>query len=952
MELEDSETIACLVSLTALAMQQPQPICTCVACLFDSEPSAPPSHSFDPSSIPIVYMGAHPPSLFLLNSIQIPFSMFSMCQHDEWGARECDITESDNFTITFSRMRSPPLQHRTEEDRREGEDAGAETRSAPGDLMEQYEDSDLDRPSTSANRRRERFQKHSRNKPGFTSGPPWPRPVHTEAPWAQQVPTQHQELIEKEINHLAAETQCGIGKWRVPAHKKFDDAVKHKMLEGLIVNGLVPSSISTIERRFKLSTSTIGRIMQFYDFGYVLFCIPVSYFGGRHSKPVVLAIGLAVMLTGSFVFSWPHLFAESYSADDDERNYGKCLAEGGPASALLAVANGLEGGSNMTMAQAEALRDCKSDYQPKSALRYVLMFCFAHFLHGIGATPLFTIGVSFIDENVGPALSSLFIGIFYAFAIFGPALGFLAASRFLQLHTDFMHMPPEQWARMMGIEETDPRWVGAWWLGFQVVCVLGALGVFPLLILPKVLPESLKWHRTRLREETLTGPKKRSPECCGMPATAKTAAINGSAAMLHVDEKAASHALADTMPSVKHKGPLWYQLWLDVRHIPIAIYRILTNGSYMLITLAVAVDGLVVTGASSFMSKYLERQFSVAPSKANVLIGCIMVPMAGVGTMLSGFIVQHFRLSCVKTLKFSIGLLLMSLLLTPMYLIYCDHDPLVGMEKHYPGSSDETASMLDSSHLPTLYSQCNSGCDCVETEYHPVCAELSDGTQMSFYSPCFAGCPEQYHPLKKTYNNCSCVPPETKKGFKLVKRGFCESKCTGLFGFLVLFAPLAFCTFAVGVPLIVVVLRTVDYAERSFALGIQWILVRVIGTIPAPVLFGWMFDVSCTHSQKDACSGEEGSCMLYNNKRLADLFLAFSIVGQTIAMILLVCVLLFFAGTMRDDPMPDAAVIPPDEENGGEDGDKEEAQKDEKETIALELHPLATETTALTAVST
>ncbi|GMR30135.1 hypothetical protein PMAYCL1PPCAC_00330, partial [Pristionchus mayeri] len=847
------------------------------------------------------------------------------------------------------------LQQLQQQGEKEGEEAGAETRSAPGDLMEQYEDSE---PSTSANRRRERFQKHSRNKPGFTSGPPWPRPVHTEAPWAQQVPAQHQELIEKEINHLAAETQCGLGKWRPQWLQRF--GTRHWMLfwlcwycaiQGLIVNGLVPSSISTIERRFKLSTSTIGRIMQFYDFGYVLFCIPVSYFGGRHSKPVVLGIGLAVMLTGSFVFSWPHLFAESYSADDDERNYGKCLAiDGGVSSRLGAMDE--SGIGNMTLAKAEALRDCKSDYQPKSALRYVLMFCFAHFLHGIGATPLFTIGVSFIDENVGPALSSLFIGIFYAFAIFGPALGFLAASRFLQLHTDFMHMPPEQWARMMGIEETDPRWVGAWWLGFQVVCVLGALGVAPILILPKVLPESLKWHRTRLREETLTGPKKRSPECCGMPATAKTAAINGSTAMLRVDEKAASHALADTMPSVKHKGPLWYQLWLDVRHIPIAIYRILTNGSYMLITLAVAVDGLVVTGASSFMSKYLERQFSVAPSKANVLIGCIMVPMAGVGTMLSGFIVQHFRLSCVKTLKFSIGLLLMSLLLTPMYLIYCDHDPLVGMEKHYPGSADEAAFDLDPSHLPTLYSQCNAGCDCVETEYHPVCAELADGTQMSFYSPCFAGCPEQYKPLQKVYNNCSCVPPGTKKGFRMVKRGFCESKCTGLFGFLVLFAPLAFCTFAVGVPLIVVVLRTVDYAERSFALGIQWILVRVIGTIPAPVLFGWMFDVSCTHSQKDTCSGEEGSCMLYNNKRLADLFLAFSIVGQTIAMILLVCVLLFFAGTMRDDPMPDAVAVNDDEENGAGEtkDDAEEAPLEEKE--ALELHPLvATETTALTAVS-
>lgn len=30
---------------------------------------------------------------------------------------------------------------------------------------------------------------------------------------------------------------------------------------------------------------------------------------------------------------------------------------------------------------------------------------------------------------------------------------------------------------------------------------------------------------------------------------------------------------------------------LDVRHIPIAIYRILLNGPYMLITLGMAIDG-------------------------------------------------------------------------------------------------------------------------------------------------------------------------------------------------------------------------------------------------------------------------------------------------------------------------------------------------------------------------
>jgi hypothetical protein len=94
--------------------------------------------------------------------------------------------------------------------------------------------------------------------------------------------------------------------------------------------------------------------------------------------------------------------------------------------------------------------------------------------------------------------------------------------------------------------------------------------------------------------------------------------------------------------------------------------------------------GLIVTGASTFMSKYLERQFGVAPSKANMLIGAIMVPMAGIGTMLSGFVIQHFRLSCVRTLQFCIALLVCSLLFSPMYFIYCDHDQLVGIERHYP----------------------------------------------------------------------------------------------------------------------------------------------------------------------------------------------------------------------------------------------------------------------------
>uniref|UniRef100_A0A0N4ZTM8 Solute carrier organic anion transporter family member n=1 Tax=Parastrongyloides trichosuri TaxID=131310 RepID=A0A0N4ZTM8_PARTI len=747
---------------------------------------------------------------------------------------------------------------------------------------------------------------------GFASGPPFPTIPRREATWLspeeRQKKVQQIELIQKQFDNITKEAQCGIKDWRPKWLQRFANRKIMLILlcwfctiQGMLINGLVPSSLSTIERRFQINTSTIGRIMQFYDFGYVLFCIPVSYFGGRHSKPLVLGIGLLCMAIGSFIFSSPHLITDAYTSsyNSEDAATSVCYVNGS--------LNKFDNGTNILQSpEALALKSCPSPENQPGTFRYVFLFCFAHFLHGVGATPLFTIGVSYIDENVGTALSSLYVGIFYSFAIFGPALGFITSSSFLQYHTDFLQ--PGQAFAIKNLDESDPKWVGAWWVGFQLASILMLIAVFPIIGLPKVLPESLQWHKNRLQEEALAGgQRKRTPECCGVPTSGKTAAVFGS--LIQLDETTASNVLAEQMPGLKSKnGPIWYQLWLDVRHIPIAIYRILSNGSYMLITLAMAVDGMVIAGASTFMSKYLEGQFSVAPSKANMLIGVIMVPMAGIGTMASGYIIQRFKFNCVKSLKFCIALLLASLLLTPMFFIYCDHDQLTGVERPYMDTSNKMflnkSLRVDFDALPmSLKSQCNDHCNCLDSEYHPICAELKNETQIPFYSPCFAGCDEKYDPQRKIYQNCKCVPENVKQ----IKKGYCESKCTGLFAFLAFFAPFCLFTFAVGVPLISVVLRTVEYAERSFALGIQWIIVRVVGTIPAPVVFGWIFDVSCTRQHLDPCSGEHGSCMLYQNKLLADLFFVFSIIGQLITMVLLISVLIFFAGSMRDDPDPNLA---------------------------------------------
>uniref|UniRef100_A0A915D269 Uncharacterized protein n=1 Tax=Ditylenchus dipsaci TaxID=166011 RepID=A0A915D269_9BILA len=229
---------------------------------------------------------------------------------------------------------------------------------------------------------------------------------------------------------------------------------------------------------------------------------------------------------------------------------------------------------NLDGAEFEAITSCPSPENQPGNLRYVFLFCLAHFLHGIGATPLFTIGVSYIDENVGPAFSSYT----WESSMPLPSLGLLWFSSF-QHFSSLSHgffADGQKFASILNLDETDPKWVGAWYLGFMLVSILALLAVFPILILPKVLPESLKWHRTRLQEETM-GAKKRTPECCGMPSSSKTAVIAGS--MIQLDDKSASVAVAESMPALKTRsGPIWYQLWLDVRHIPIAIYRILLNG--------------------------------------------------------------------------------------------------------------------------------------------------------------------------------------------------------------------------------------------------------------------------------------------------------------------------------------------------------------------------------------
>ena len=71
------------------------------------------------------------------------------------------------------------------------------------------------------------------------------------------------------------------------------------------------------------------------------------------------------------------------------------------------------------------------------------------------------------------------------------------------------------------------------------------------------------------------------------------------------------------------------------------------------------------------------------------------------------------------------------------------------------------------------------------------------------------------------------------------------------------------------------------HSQRSFAVSLQWLVIRLTGTIPGPVILGTLIDRSCVF-WKRLCSEDSRSCYLYNNDTLSGSFLGFSVISKLI----------------------------------------------------------------------
>ncbi|XP_051850254.1 solute carrier organic anion transporter family member 4C1-like [Antechinus flavipes] len=559
------------------------------------------------------------------------------------------------------------------------------------------------------------------------------------------------------------------------------------LIQGIVVNGLVNISISTIEKRYELKSSLTGLVSSSYDISFCLLSLFVSFFGEKGHKPRWLAFASFMVGLGSLVYSLPHFTSGEY-------HFGSKFEDTCPA-----------------MGNTTSCRDSSSKLSS-----YLYVFILGQLFLGVGGTPLYTLGTAFIDDSVATHKSSLYIGIGFSMSVLGPAIGYVLGGQLLKIYID------ANMRKSIFMKEDDPRWLGAWWIGFILSWFLAWSLIIPFSCFPKHLP-----------------------------GTAETQA--GKISQAHHNENA-------TQTADKNFGK-------SIKDFPAALKILLKNPVFLCLALSTSTEALITTGFATFLPKFIENQFGLSSSFAATLGGVVLIPGAALGQILGGIIVSKFKMACKNIMKFSLLMAAMALLLSFIFIFAkCGNEPFAGVSEAYNGTG----------MLGNLTAPCNANCNCLDSFYYPVCGR--DGIQ--YFSPCIAGCKNSVPQSRpKAYYNCSCIGRTKQIPFAEnteAKAGKCEISCTNMPIFLGFFFITVIFTFMASTPITVAILRCVNNHQRSLALGVQFVLVRLFGTIPGPIIFGFAIDSSCTLWDINQC-GIRGACWIYDNIKMAFMLVGISV---------------------------------------------------------------------------
>ncbi|CAG9855221.1 unnamed protein product [Phyllotreta striolata] len=617
---------------------------------------------------------------------------------------------------------------------------------------------------------------------------------------------------------LAKETACGLWFIKGKFLQKFANKKAYVLLYGIL--GCVFSAayayfngtITTMEKRFKISSRTAGVISVGNDVSQLLVSAILSYYAGRGHRPRWMAFGMYTVVLFCLITALPHYL---YGAGEDALS----LTEENKNS------NNYSTYTNMFPLQKAEKQVCNSkhtsvnlcEYEEENSSPQLILFL-AQFISGIGGSLYYTLGVSYMDDNIKKSKTPVLLSFTYFIRMLGPTLGYGLASICLKYYISPTLTPT--------IDIHHPRWLGAWWLGWLILAVVIFIFATLLAMFPKQLP------RAAVRKELL----KR-----------------------HISRQ----------PSVRSSMRQETELPTSFNDMIKTFRRVMKNPILMMNNFAAVFYFLGYMPYWIFLPKYMETQYMQSASDSSLITGSVGLVFSGIGILLSGVVISKYKPKARKLAAWNIlvGIISVTGIVSYAYLGCSD--------------IDHNISLFSKDKMSPI-SECNSNCHCDYMRYNPVCSQDGRTTYISAcHAGCrhasringsnlFSDCTcisknetvsseritEIEEALRKEFRD-----GKSKGGFALPGR--CQVDCfTEFYIFLCVVCLLKFSGATGRASNFLLTVRCVEEKDKSVAMGFGLMLMSLCAFVPSPILFGTILDKACLFWSKGCTS--TGNCWLYN----------------------------------------------------------------------------------------
>ncbi|XP_015609202.1 solute carrier organic anion transporter family member 2A1 [Cephus cinctus] len=637
-------------------------------------------------------------------------------------------------------------------------------------------------------------------------------------------PTRGLEEVFKDLP-ITDDTTCGIWCFKGPTLQRLANKKAYVFLYGVL--GCIFSAsyayfngtITTIEKRFKIPSKTTGVITVGNDISQLFASVVISYYAGRGHRPRWIAAGIYTVVLFCCLNMLPHfLYGPGEDAMLLTKEYGSKHQESTnltfiPDKQRKFLCLGKEG-------REKECEDPEENFAPQ-----VLLFI-AQLVSGVGGSLYYTLGVSYMDDNIQKSKTPALISFSYFLRMLGPAIGYGLASFALKFYISPTLTPT--------ITTQDPRWLGAWWIGWIILAILLFVFASVIALFPKTLPRAAARRVLAIeRSKSNSSFKGENPEP-ELPAS-----------------------LSDMFTTFK---------------------RLLANTTLMCNNLATVFYFMGSMPYWIFMPKYIETQYKQSASVSSLITGTVGLVFSAFGILLSGLIISKYKPKARYLAAWNVMVGAISVMGMVSYaFLGCS-------------ANDNQMSVQPNGVLKTEL-PCNKHCLCDYVTYNPVCSEEGQ----TFISACHAGCRSMKVTTNgsKIYTDCSCVNPKPSQVLAMISNhsshigstefpselgsslqssgtaipGACPVDCMHKFYvFLAVVCLLKFSGATGRASNFLVSVRCVDEKDKTVAIGFGLTIMSLFAFIPSPILFGFILDKTCLVWGK-TCSGT-GNCWLYNGESL------------------------------------------------------------------------------------